>query len=441
MIDPGFRQAAITEGSFRNQIGLTASTNILIAMIGVGTGIAAARILGPEGRGELAAILLWPMTIGTLAPLGIPEALVYFTAREPRSAGRFLGSSLALGLALSLIAILASYLVLPVLLSAQSTRVLDTARVLLFMIPVLVLGGLPLYLLRGKQEFRAWNLCRVLPALGWIGVLTAAAIGGWGARRVALGYLIITVTLIVPVFAITYPKLGGRVRARVTDWRPLLSFGLPNTLSAIPQMINLRLDQMLIVASLEPTQLGLYTAAIAWSGGLQPILTAIGTILFPRVAAAKTSEERRQTLVSGTAAGTTAALLLGLLVLVATPTVLPLIFGESFRQAVNVALVLVPASAILGLNLILEEGLRGLGAPRFILGAEIAGALTSAISLMFLLPVFGILGAGIASLAGYSATCLALVRSVCRVASVGTADLLRPRWSDLLRAVRSVFVR
>jgi O-antigen/teichoic acid export membrane protein len=71
---------------FGSSAVLTAGTNAVLAMFGLVTGVLAARLLGPNGRGELAAIQTWPAVIATIAMLGMPET-VYYAARESNRAG------------------------------------------------------------------------------------------------------------------------------------------------------------------------------------------------------------------------------------------------------------------------------------------------------------------------------------------------------------------
>ena len=53
----------------------TALARVLILAINMGTGIITARFLGPQGRGEQAAIILWPQLLAYLMTLGLPAAL------------------------------------------------------------------------------------------------------------------------------------------------------------------------------------------------------------------------------------------------------------------------------------------------------------------------------------------------------------------------------
>lgn len=49
------------------------------------TGPLAARLLGPEGRGTLVAIQLWPSALATIAMLGLPDAIVLACLRDDKA--------------------------------------------------------------------------------------------------------------------------------------------------------------------------------------------------------------------------------------------------------------------------------------------------------------------------------------------------------------------
>jgi hypothetical protein len=63
------------------------STSVLVFVLSVGTGVIMARGLGPTGRGELSAMMLWPALAAGLFTLGLRPALTYTLAAqrgEPR---------------------------------------------------------------------------------------------------------------------------------------------------------------------------------------------------------------------------------------------------------------------------------------------------------------------------------------------------------------------
>jgi O-antigen/teichoic acid export membrane protein len=90
------------------------------------------------------------------------------------------------------------------------------------------------------------------------------------------------------------------------------------------------------------------------------------------------------------------------LVLAATPTLLPVIFGAEFRAAIPVALVMVFAGAVEAMNAVGAECLRGVGRPRAVLAAECVGLAVTVVALPVLVPMAGIIGAACASLLSYT---------------------------------------
>ena len=78
---------------------VTAGSNLMLSVLGVLTGVMAARLLGPKGRGELAAIQAWPTALASLGLLGMSEAVPYFCTRETEKRGAYLSAALLIGLA------------------------------------------------------------------------------------------------------------------------------------------------------------------------------------------------------------------------------------------------------------------------------------------------------------------------------------------------------
>ena len=61
----------------------TTLTNLLIMGSNAIGGIVSARVLGPDGRGQLTVVMLWSAIINVVGILGLPSAFTYYTARWP----------------------------------------------------------------------------------------------------------------------------------------------------------------------------------------------------------------------------------------------------------------------------------------------------------------------------------------------------------------------
>jgi O-antigen/teichoic acid export membrane protein len=426
------------KASFGAHAATTAATNIAIAALGVCSGILAARLLGPRGRGELAAIQSSPSLLAMLAMFGMPEAVVYYSARAPQKAGRYLGSAISIAVLSSFPFILVGYALMPLLLHAQTVDIMRAGRWYLAMVPIYALIGMLAHPLRGRGDFAIWNLLRLGPNVLWVGVLALAwACGKVFPAWVAEANLLALASLFLPYAAVAWVRIPGPFTPNLSDWPPMLRYGLPCMLTGVPQMLNLRLDQMLMAALLPPRELGLYSVAVAWSAAPAPLLSALGAVTTPAVASASNVADGSMRLAATVRTAVAVTLLLGFTLTLCTPIAIALLFGSRFVAAVPAAMVLVPAAALLGLNLVLQEGLRGMGRPYAVLQAEFGGFIITAIVLAATLRPLGIMGAAIASFLGYTTVCVILVFKTQRISNMSLSTLLRPNMSE----VRLAFAR
>jgi O-antigen/teichoic acid export membrane protein len=407
----------------------TFATNIALAGLAAATGILAARLLGPSGEGQLAAIQTWPTLLGGLASLGLAEALVYFISRQPERGKQFTSTAAIIGLLSSLVVGAAAWFAMPALLSAQAPSVVSAARVFLLIGPIFAVVGIPHGALRGAHEFNSWNLFRVAPGFAWLCILLAAwFLGHPSAIPLSRWYLGAILLCGLPFLLVVNRRLRGPLKPEIRLAPPMLRFGLPSVLTTLPQTINIQFDQLLIVALLPARSLGIYVVAVSWSGAVAPLLSAVGIVLFPHVSAERDTGRQGQMLATALQGGVLVGLVTAVLFMVLAPLGLPFVFGSSFAPSIPSALVLVPAGAVLAWAGIAEEGLRGLGRPTIVLVAETAGAVVTVAALPVLLSTYGIFGAAVASLLGYSTVAVFAVVVISRSTQQGVRSLLIPTW-------------
>ena len=421
----------------------TIITNIALALLGAITGILCARLLGPSGEGELTAIQAWPTTLGTIAILGLDFSVVYFISRQQDRGRQLTSTAILVALASVLAMDTVAWFALPFLLSAQSPQVVSAAQVFLLFGLIYALVAIPRGSLRGAKDFTTWNLSRIAPGLAWLCILVISRLDGH-ANAIPISRLYMAGFFIcgLPFLFISDQRLKGPLKPDIHLAPKLLRFGLPTALTSLPQTVNLQLDQLLMVEFLPARSLGLYVIAVSWSSAVSPLLSAIGSVLSPNVAAERDTRRQAQLLTALLQGGAIVAILMSALVMLLTPVGLPLIFGPRFASSIPSALVLVPAGAIFAWAGIAEEGLRGLGRPTIILIAEISAAVITVAALPILLHEYGIFGAAIATLLGYSAIAAFCVVAISRSTHVAIRSLVIPSWpttkSLLLRSVSFV---
>ena len=411
----------------------TLTTNLLIAAAALVSGPLAARLLGPAKRGELAAVqnIFWLATL--IALLGLSEATLFFIARQPTRSGRVLSTSACLVVASTPLCLLIGYFVVPFALHGQSLGTIATARMGLLFLLVSSWLSLVQFAIRGTNKIFEWNISRAVPALGWMLVLSVAGLFRIvSVSAIMLAYIGVLVVSVLTALVLFLSRCSQQhqMRPDFSLAKPLLGYGVPLVCASVPQILNFRLDQLLIAGMLPASALGLYVVAVGWSGAISPLLHAIANLLFPRIAAATSPEDAAATFARVMRIGCMAAVLSAGGLTAITPVVLPLIFGAAFRPSVVAACILMGASAISGVNVILEEGLRGLGNTWAILISEVTGLAATVISLIYLLPRLGIVGAAIGSVLGYGVTTLVLVFYVVKMLKRTWTSFFLPRRGD-----------
>jgi O-antigen/teichoic acid export membrane protein len=413
----------------------TAITNVVLGGLGIATGIIIARWLGPVGRGELAAIQMWPSAIATIAMIGLPEALVYFSAKHPTQSREFLVTAVLTSMFIIPVFALLGYALMPFLLSMQSDRIVHGARTYLWLLPIYALVGLPHQALRGIQQLRLWNALRIVPGLLWLLVLLAGfSLGAPDPVRIAAMFLTLLGTAGIGMTWIVWRHTAGPALPTARTLKSLVMFGFPSALSTLPQFFNLRLDQMAVAAVLPARQLGAYVTAVAWSACVPMLSSALAVVVSPRIAAEAIESERKRRFAHGVQGAAWLIAVPVAVLLAVAPFGITVVFGVAFGEAVLPAMILVIASGVNAFNGTLEELLRGSGRPDATFFAETIGAVAGLPALFLLLPLAGLTGASVASLVGYVAAAIVLILFSRRAAGVNVLSVIDPRgikWSDV----------
>jgi len=377
----------------------TTVLQVVTLVANLATGILTARLLAPTGRGELAAINLIPSVMGYLLTLGVPAALLYHLKREPANAPRLVGAALLVISALGAVSVVVGYAVMPYALRQYSPQVIAVARVFMFTAPLALFSYISTSAFDAAGNFWYGNGTRFLSplvtlislcafwALGRLDVLTAAA-------SYALPALPIGIKMLVDAIRQYRPVVLPLVRAPYAE---LFSYGLRSFGVDLLRTIGQQIDQLLVVAFLSPSAMGLYAVALAVSRILQIFQTSVVRVLLPRIAARPVDEVVASV---GRATRITAALTTPLCVgvLMLTPVLLRLAYGGKFMAASGVLRVLTVEAIFAGATWILAQAFLALGKPGIVTALQAVGLGLSFPLMLVLIPRFGLIGAGLSLL-------------------------------------------
>jgi O-antigen/teichoic acid export membrane protein len=422
----------------KRDAALAIATGFAIQSALVVTGPLLARMLGPDGRGYLAALILWPLVITQLGNLGIPSALTYSVARDPSSSRGLarLGLSFALPQALLLTAFQGVWLLL--ILHGDPAEVRTAGWLTLALVPAMLSQQYGLALLQGHLRLRLFNALRLLPWLLYAIGVAALFVAGDDAIVPIVGALLVAFWTSGSIALISGIRCSqGRARPSVGR-RFLASFGLRGLLSSFSAVDVLRPDQVVLALFVSPSALGLYVVGLAFTNLPYFIAKSVGLITFPWVASRPEKADARRAMWSLLWLTTGIALVIVAAMCAAAQWLVPFFFGSQFEAAVTVTYIVLPGTVFLSARRVLSEGLKGRGYPLAGTVGELVSLAWIAVALAVFVPLWGIIGAAIALTSSYVVSMLLLLVIAARHGELESARaslISLPR--ELIGGVRS----
>ena len=398
------------ERSFVHHLGTTAAAQTLSLACGVLTGVLTARLLGPKGKGELAALVLWPTTIVFFVSMGINQALVFYMGKKRFTLSELWTTSMVIGLGQSALAILAGLAIIPFALRHYSHDVYILALAVLFSSPFIILGGYPANLLQGQMDLNSFNMIQLVAPFAYALSLVVLAI--LHAANL-LDIVVWRVASCVIAFVFGYFLLLKKADLRIS-WNAgasldMLKFGGKTQLGNISNYVNRSVDQLLLSVLVPPRDLGLYVVAVTVSLALNFLPQAAGIVT---LAAGSNADAAGAIAVVGRSFRLSLFCLLGgcALLFMAAPILIARVFGPAYLGSILPCRILLPGAVAVGLSQVLYDGARSLGDPALASYSEGCAVLVTVICLAIFLPWFGFVGAAIASTVAYlSSLCVTLI--------------------------------
>jgi O-antigen/teichoic acid export membrane protein len=328
------------------------------------SGIITARLLGVEGRGQIALVFALGLAASQLSFGGsLPNAIAKQLAEKGVAARDGLRPLVRRSWWLLVPSILAAGLMASLERTGATTEVVGLATAVF----VMTLQTMTFRLLIGALQGEVGHLGRmavvaVIPQLVFTVALTAALVAGWGwgVAEVLVSFFVASLIGLGAGFRALAPPTHAAEDA--LDGSALRRMSIDAYLSSVRPVDSLGLDRILVGTLLGITQLGLYAAATAVSHLCRIVGSAVSVIVLPRVAmthddpAAQRAVVRRWLLLSSVLILCVVA---GLQLVVAP--VIRIAFGAEFEGAIGPARWLVVADGLLGLRIVLIAVLQGRG--------------------------------------------------------------------------------
>lgn len=387
----------------RSQSGFVSSfqsvvVNVLILVVNMTTGILTARLLGPDGRGIQAAIVLWPLLLMGFSSVGLHPAILYYVKKGSAQASAFVTAALTLSVLVSVVAAAVGMIFVPSWLSNYDVQTVRFAQFYMAFIPFALAGEIYATTVQAHGDFALYNGYRLLQPLITLGVLLLLALTGTlGPESAAAAFLGPALPALLWLWSRTRHLYAWSLRSFGNVYRQLLSYGTRSFGSDIFIVASSQLDRVFIVSLLSPASVGLYTVAFSLAKMLSIFEAAVSSVLLPRMVGQPLGEMR---LLLGRAARISILVTFtaGLGLVLTGPMLIRLFYGEAFGGAIVVLWLLTADSVLSNLANLLGKIFYAIGKPEMMIfrhGLSLAVAIPG---VLILGPRYGISGVAAAVL-------------------------------------------
>ncbi|MCB9438291.1 MAG: flippase [Anaerolineales bacterium] len=391
----------VRESDFIRKILETFITRVLLIGIGLITSVITARILGPENRGFLAASIALLMILYQFSNMGLHAANVYYVSRDRSLLPVLVGNSMLVGFVVGGGASLLTAIVFGI--KPQWAPVTGLMLILpLVTVPIDLTALLLQNILIGVYNIRIFNVIQVASRLASIGLILGLIV----LSIVSVESMLVT-NLMTSMFALLWTLwslkryLTGWPHASIALFRSHVRYGLMAYFAALFSFIVLRSDMLMVKYMLGAEQLGYYALAVTMGDMMYMLPVTVGTILFPRLSAMTSNQEKealtfRITLVLSVIL----LVMLGIACILAKPAV-RILYGEEFLPAVPAFYWLSIGLWFLSVNTMFTNYFASIGMPIVSVFSPALASLVNFVANLYLTPRWGISGTAIASSVAY----------------------------------------
>jgi len=416
----------------------TFATSIVLHGFTMVQGIILARVLGAEGRGEFAAIILWPAIIANIGLLGTNMSVTRAAAAASAAgddAGPIARAGILWALILSAVTVVIGLGLLPWLIPEDGGEIIGLAQTfMLWFVPAYILSAHMAGVDQGQGRFRRLNFFRLLQTPVDVLFLVALILLG----QANLVHCVWALLVAYWIAALGRLAMLGRqvpVVGRVASLPTLLRQGLPFAIAASLNQFISRGDRILVLWLLTERDLGLYAVAFSAASVLADAPRSMGMVSLT-IAAQERPREGFARVAQIFRAAAIVSVGMGVAVAAAIYLLLPLLYGWDFADSRVIGMILAAGFVSLGLTALLVQCMRGQGKPSAGIYSRIVG-LAVMVSVAFLLSEpLGVVGVAFAFLAAQTvALCCMLFLTLRYYRSASLAAMV-PMPEDMRQLVR-----
>jgi O-antigen/teichoic acid export membrane protein len=381
-------------------VAQTGLATAFVLLLNMGTGIVSARFLGPQGRGELAALMLCPQLLCFLFTLGLPQSIVVLIRKSPAQERSLMGAALVLSVLAGLLAVVTGVILIPRLIGRYAPDIQSEARWLLIFLLLGAVQSVALAALQIRDRFGTYNRARCWQTGGILVSLTVLVlIHRISPLTAALAYFLPTLPYSVWCLWWLYREMRPSLAGLKARSRELLSFGARIHLVDIGSTLFTWLDKLILVALLSPALFGTYVVVFNLSRVITTFGTSVVPVLLPRAAG-----KPIQDMLESTSRALVATALLNAVAVLGCllfgRVILQILYGAKFSAGYLTLLILSVEAALTGMACILQQPYLMLSRPGVVALGHLVSLAVGGLLIYALGARFGMEGAACGLLCG-----------------------------------------
>ncbi len=300
--------------------------------------------------------------------------------------------------------------------------------------PLFLNFNLLIAFLQAQNRFLAMNsVILVRPALLLALLVGGVFAGGLTTTNVFVFWsvaLLFSVLLALSLLGLRNLHLPTILWPRWPVLKAQVKFGVQGQAGNILQLLNYRVDKYVALAFVGTSGVGIYAIAVGVTESIWFIANAVSVVLVPRLTRAHRDEAAELTPLF--CRHTVFLSLLGAAAVgVASPVLLPLMFGDAFSPAVAAVWWLLPGTVALAATKVLAGYIFSQGKPLINSYITVASLVVTIAADLALIPIFGVPGAAAASSLAYTTSLVLSLaayqrlsgRSAWRTLAINAGDL------------------
>jgi O-antigen/teichoic acid export membrane protein len=383
----------------------TLVARLVVLGLALASSILLARLLGPEGRGLFALVLLLPELASKFALLGFEQANAVYAGLKPEGRRALVWQSAAVagavggGVAVAGIGY--------ILLGAPGFQALARGPLWLYVLPLAIL---PVQLvaeywwaiLRGMNRIALLNVVEVVRKISALALVVVLV--GWWQLAVAgavLAHVLIIVGVVGLLIALlTRVGIWGKPSFDRGLWRHTGRFAFPAYCNSMLGYLNYRVDQFIIAILLGPEPLAFYVIAVDIAERLWFLTGAVANALLPHLTNARERDPALPAVIARHVMFWTGVACL--LVFVLADPIVQALYSSAFAAVTAPLRWILPGIFVFTLGKVLLAEILVREKVSSMVWMSAIGTVVNVIGNLLLIPHMGISGAALASSISYS---------------------------------------